>query len=220
MVHTVTGPATCRVTACVPGLGRGLPELFRRRGRDVRGPAAASEPSRHLVRLRLPCPLDKFPAYRARKGWTVPWYSAYGSDFNYDFHLSLDESVAPLEYNYRNRTEYEEMAVGWLLESEQPVDLHGHSCFLRDGDRFFHTYYARGAETVGGSYYFLDLRPSAGRRNGRSRRAAPPPRARRPLTSPGSHHLFSRWSPPPRDCGPSMLVSATGRRYGSSDLTT
>jgi predicted dithiol-disulfide oxidoreductase (DUF899 family) len=76
----------------------------------------------------------------ARAGWTVPWYSAYGSDFNYDFHLTLDESVAPLEYNDRNRTEYEEMAVGWLLESEQPVDLHGHSCFLRDGDRVFHTY--------------------------------------------------------------------------------
>ena len=49
--------------------------------------------------------------------------------------------------------------MGCLLESEQPVDLHGHSCFLRDGDRVFHTLleYARGPETVGGSYYFLDL---------------------------------------------------------------
>ena len=44
-------------------------------------------------------------------------------------------------------------------EWEQPFDGHGHGCFLRDGDRVFHTYsmYARGAEMVGGSYYWLDL---------------------------------------------------------------
>jgi predicted dithiol-disulfide oxidoreductase (DUF899 family) len=33
-------------------------------------------------------------------GWNVPWYSSYGSDFNYDFHVTLDEAVAPMEYNY------------------------------------------------------------------------------------------------------------------------
>ena len=47
--------------------------------------------------------------------------------------------------------------MGWLADgsSEQP----GHSMFLRDGDSVFHTYsmYARGAEALGGSYYFLDL---------------------------------------------------------------
>ncbi len=48
-------------------------------------------------------PLAKIEAYEARKGWTFPWYSSYGSDFNYDFHVTLDESVAPLEYNYRTR---------------------------------------------------------------------------------------------------------------------
>ena len=44
-------------------------------------------------------------------------------------------------------------------ESEQPFDMPGTSCFLRDGDRVFHTYssYARGAEWTGGSYAFLDL---------------------------------------------------------------
>jgi len=45
-------------------------------------------------------PLEKLERYKARKGWTFPWYSSYGSDFNYDFHVTLDESVAPLEYNY------------------------------------------------------------------------------------------------------------------------
>jgi len=43
-------------------------------------------------------PLEKLERYKARKGWTFPWYSSHGSDFNYDFHVTLDESVAPLEY--------------------------------------------------------------------------------------------------------------------------
>jgi len=44
-------------------------------------------------------PLTKLTAYRTRMGWTVPWYSSYGSDFNYDFHVTLDDQVAPVEYN-------------------------------------------------------------------------------------------------------------------------
>ncbi|MGH2393816.1 MAG: DUF899 domain-containing protein, partial [Candidatus Limnocylindria bacterium] len=35
-------------------------------------------------------PLDKLEAYQRRRGWTFPWYSSYGSDFNYDFHVTLD----------------------------------------------------------------------------------------------------------------------------------
>jgi predicted dithiol-disulfide oxidoreductase (DUF899 family) len=94
-------------------------------------------------------PLAKIEDYKARKGWTFPWYSSYGSDFNYDFHVTLDESVAPPEYNYRP------LEVDW----QQPFELPGTSYFLREGDRVFHTYstYARGAEQTGGSYYFLDL---------------------------------------------------------------
>ena len=38
-------------------------------------------------------PLAKLEAYRTSRGWTVPWYSSYGSDFNYDFQVTLDESV-------------------------------------------------------------------------------------------------------------------------------
>ena len=52
-------------------------------------------------------PLEKLERWKAHKGWTFPWYSSYGSDFNYDFHVTLDESVAPLEYNYRTPAEYE-----------------------------------------------------------------------------------------------------------------
>jgi predicted dithiol-disulfide oxidoreductase (DUF899 family) len=35
-------------------------------------------------------PLEKVERYKARKGWTFPWYSSYGSDFNYDFGATLD----------------------------------------------------------------------------------------------------------------------------------
>ena len=98
-------------------------------------------------------PLPKIEAYKARKGWTFPWYSSYGSDFNYDFHVTLDESVTPIEYNYRTKAEHER-AGATDLGGEQT----GRSCFLRDGDTVFHTYsvFARGLETIGGSYYLLD----------------------------------------------------------------
>ncbi|HYZ05478.1 MAG TPA: DUF899 domain-containing protein [Rubrobacter sp.] len=93
-------------------------------------------------------PLGKIEAYKASKGWTFPWYSSYGSDFNYDFHATLDASVAPVEYNFRTMDD----------QDEQSAEVPGRSSFLREGDSVFHTYsvYARGLETVGGSYYFLD----------------------------------------------------------------
>jgi predicted dithiol-disulfide oxidoreductase (DUF899 family) len=102
-------------------------------------------------------PLEKIERYRVSKGWTFPWYSSLGSDFNYDFNVTIDASVAPVMWNYRTMDELAEVGMGWLGEgsSEQP----GYSAFLRNGDATFHTYsmYARGAETLGGSYYFLDL---------------------------------------------------------------
>jgi predicted dithiol-disulfide oxidoreductase (DUF899 family) len=103
-------------------------------------------------------PLEKIERYRAEKGWGIRWYSSYGSDFNYDFHVTLDESVAPVEYNYRTLAEYEQVGPAGALESEQPFERPGRSHFLRDGDTVFHTYsvYARGLESMGGSYYLLD----------------------------------------------------------------
>src|SRR5436190_8552415 len=90
-------------------------------------------------------PLEKLERWKALKGWDFPWYSSHGSDFNYDFDVTLDKSVKPPVYNYRPID----------MEGEMP----GQSHFLRDGERVFHTYsnYARGAEMTGGSYYFLDL---------------------------------------------------------------
>ncbi|WP_255621060.1 DUF899 domain-containing protein [Pseudonocardia sp. DSM 110487] len=104
-------------------------------------------------------PYRKIEAYRAKKGWTVPWYSSFGSDFNYDFHVTIDESVTPAEYNFRTRAEHEQANTASYLQGPQPFELNGLSCFLRVDDDVFHTYslYARGTETVGGAYYFLDL---------------------------------------------------------------
>ncbi|HYH78936.1 MAG TPA: DUF899 domain-containing protein [Longimicrobium sp.] len=103
-------------------------------------------------------PLEKIERYKASKGWRFPWYSSFGSDFNYDFHVTLDESVAPIEYNYRTKAEFEAMGER-AFSGEQPIEMPGHSFFLRVGDDVYHTYsmFARGAEMLGGSYYFLDL---------------------------------------------------------------
>jgi predicted dithiol-disulfide oxidoreductase (DUF899 family) len=71
----------------------------------------------------------------------------------------VEESVAPMIYNYRSKAEHDEAGTGYYLEGPQPIEEPGMSCFLRDGDRVFHTYslYGRGAEMTGGSYYFLDF---------------------------------------------------------------
>jgi predicted dithiol-disulfide oxidoreductase (DUF899 family) len=102
-------------------------------------------------------PLEKIERYKAARGWTFPWHSSFGSDFNYDFNVTIDAAVAPVMWNYRTMPELERHDMGWLGEgsSEQP----GYSMFLRDGDSVFHTYslYARGAEMLGGVYSFLDL---------------------------------------------------------------
>jgi len=94
---------------------------------------------------------------QAEHGWTTPWYSSFGGDFNYDFHVSIDKDVTPVEFNFRSPDELLRANAGWLLEepSEQP----GLSCFLRDGNAVFHTYssFARGTEYLGGTYPLLDL---------------------------------------------------------------
>jgi predicted dithiol-disulfide oxidoreductase (DUF899 family) len=105
-------------------------------------------------------PIEKLERYRKKKGWThMRWYSSYGTDFNYDFKVTVDESVAPPEYNYKTKAEHEAAGTGYYFEGEEPIEEPGLSCFLRVDDRVFHTYstFGRGAEMLGGSYYWLDL---------------------------------------------------------------
>ena len=104
-------------------------------------------------------PLDRIEAFRARMGWRTPWWSSARSDFNFDLQVSFDETTDPLVYNYRTKIEHERSGTGYYLDDEPPFDRPGISCFLRDGERVFHTYstYARGGESVGGAWYYLDL---------------------------------------------------------------
>ena len=97
-------------------------------------------------------PLAKLQKYQASRGWTVPWYSSHGSDFNYDFQVTLDKSIPQLEYNYRPEP-------GILEGDETSAEMPGFSCFLRDGGEIFHTYstYGRGADTLISAYSLLDL---------------------------------------------------------------
>ena len=102
-------------------------------------------------------PLEKIEDYKQRKGWTFPWYSSFGGDFNYDFHATVDESVTPVYVNYRTADELEETGIPSDMKGEIP----GYSVFLRDGESVFHTYstYARGVELLNSSTQFIDLTP-------------------------------------------------------------
>jgi predicted dithiol-disulfide oxidoreductase (DUF899 family) len=91
-------------------------------------------------------PFETLRAYQERMGWTVPWYSSAGSDFNFDFHVSFEEDRGPDEYNYAPTEPF---------TGEGP----GTSAFLRDGDDVFHTYsaFARGGDEQLGTYVWLDM---------------------------------------------------------------
>jgi predicted dithiol-disulfide oxidoreductase (DUF899 family) len=103
-------------------------------------------------------PLAEIRPFQERMGWQVPWYSSDGGDFNFDFHATNDESVAPVEFNYKDKET--------LLKSPKTAfvtngDGQAISVFVRDEDSVFHTYstYGRGTEFMMGTYQFLDLTP-------------------------------------------------------------
>ncbi len=85
-------------------------------------------------------------------GWNIPWYSSHGTDFNFDFQVTIDRSRGALEYNYRDVSD---------RAAEGSMEGHGLSVFVRDASRIFHTYstYARGAEITLGTYNLLDMTP-------------------------------------------------------------
>jgi predicted dithiol-disulfide oxidoreductase (DUF899 family) len=104
-------------------------------------------------------PLAKISVFRSRMGWTFPWYSSFGSDFNYDFHVTLDESVLPIVYNFRTKAEHEAGSTGYYVAGDQPIEQPGLSAFLRDGETIYHTYstHARGLEMLGSTRGYLDV---------------------------------------------------------------
>jgi predicted dithiol-disulfide oxidoreductase (DUF899 family) len=102
-------------------------------------------------------PLTEIRPFQQRMGWRFKWVSSHSSDFNYDFHATTDEAVAPVEYNYRDKATLEQLGHTYHVKGEQP----GASVFLRDGDRVYHTYstYGRGLDLLVGAYNYLDLVP-------------------------------------------------------------
>ena len=103
-------------------------------------------------------PLAKLEAFKARMGWRFPWVSSGDSDFNYDFHVTLDEARGSVEYNYESVAELRRRGEVPQTASDMP----GFSVFLRDGDDVFHTYstYQRGVDIFLNTYNLLDLTPS------------------------------------------------------------
>ena len=103
-------------------------------------------------------PLEKLLAYRGRMGWSFPWASSTRSDFNYDFHVTIDASVTPVEYNYRGQPELEAADVDWRgWSGEQP----GMSAFALEDGHVYHTYsaYARGLDALWTMWQWLDRAP-------------------------------------------------------------
>jgi predicted dithiol-disulfide oxidoreductase (DUF899 family) len=103
-------------------------------------------------------PLEKLDAYKKRMGWDFRWVSSQGSSFNYDFHVTIDASVAPVEYNYKDQAQLEARNPAWRgWSGEQP----GMSAFAREGDQLFHTYsaYARGFDALWPLWQWLDRTP-------------------------------------------------------------
>jgi predicted dithiol-disulfide oxidoreductase (DUF899 family) len=108
-------------------------------------------------------PYARLAAFRERMGWTFPWYSSHGSDFNYDFHATLDDRVAPVLLHFRTEAELAEAGTPWTggpwTEEMRETEMPGISAFLRVGEEVFHTYstFGRGIEDFHNGYPYLDL---------------------------------------------------------------
>jgi len=97
-------------------------------------------------------PYEKIAAYKKRMGWTFNWVSSYGSDFNFDYHVSFTpEELAKKEGLYN-----------FVTQNPQSPELPGVSVFYRDpAGTVFHTYsaYSRGIDLLNTAYNYLDITP-------------------------------------------------------------
>jgi predicted dithiol-disulfide oxidoreductase (DUF899 family) len=124
-------------------------------------------------------PLAKLQAYKQRMGWTFPWASSSGSDFNSDFNIAFTEEQqrkGAIEYNYRRETAFEwragqegggegaEAQFAAMCGTDAATyqrDRPGMSAFAREDGVVYHTYstYARGLDGLWGMYQWLDRAP-------------------------------------------------------------
>ena len=122
-------------------------------------------------------PLAKLQAYKRRMGWTFPWASSLGSDFNFDFNVSFTEEQqrkGVVEYNYRRERPRDGRDAA-ITRSRSPRsrpragtdaatytrERPGMSAFVLEDGVVYHTYsaYARGLDGLWGMYQWLDRAP-------------------------------------------------------------
>ena len=120
-------------------------------------------------------PLAKLQAYKRRLGWTFPWASSSGGDFNFDFNVSITEAqqrAGGVEYNYRRGGPALDAAAypagarkfAAMCGIDAPTfsrDKPGMSAFVLEDGVVYHTYstYARGLDGLWGAYQWLDRAP-------------------------------------------------------------
>ena len=128
-------------------------------------------------------PLAKLQAYKRRMGWTFPWASALGSDFNFDFNVSITEEQqreGGVEYNYRRSTldvkreaSREGTPAKFAAMTGTDVATYtrerpGMSAFVLEDGVVYHTYsaYERGVDGIWGMYQWLDRAPKGRNQTG------------------------------------------------------
>ena len=121
-------------------------------------------------------PLAKLQAFKRRMGWSFPWASSFGSDFNYDFQAAYtkeQQQSGVIEYNFRPmdvRPSPEDGKENPLAEIAANLgtdvatytrETPGMSAFALEDGVVYHTYsaYARGLDTLWGMYQWLDRAP-------------------------------------------------------------
>jgi predicted dithiol-disulfide oxidoreductase (DUF899 family) len=119
-------------------------------------------------------PLATLQAYRRRMGWTFPWASSAGSDFNADFSVGFTEAqqrAGGVEYNYRPEARLQLRGSGGPVAEIAAMtgtdvatytrERPGLSAFALEDGVVYHTYstYARGVDGLWGMYQWLDRAP-------------------------------------------------------------
>lgn len=119
-------------------------------------------------------PLGKLQAYKKRMGWTFPWASSHGGDFNFDFNVSFTEEQqrAGADYNYKHAGHAMDIvpapepvarlaALSGTDAATYSLDRPGLSTFVREGGAIYHTYsaYSRGMDGIWNMYQWLDRAP-------------------------------------------------------------
>jgi predicted dithiol-disulfide oxidoreductase (DUF899 family) len=114
-------------------------------------------------------------------GWTFPWASSLGSEFNFDFNVQFTEEQqreGGIEYNYRREAawqlrgdegpEAEIAAMAGTDPATYTRERPGMSAFVLDDGIVYHTYstYARGLDGLWGMYQWLDRAPKGRKETG------------------------------------------------------